>query len=173
MPAHSAPASRAKPASGAADAAGERGAPRSRSTWSISDLALEFALTTRAIRFYEDEGLLAPQRLGTRRVYGPRERTRLKLILRGKRLGLSLTDIKEILDLYDSRRGDRPQLLKFVDALERRRQQLTQQREDIEIVLCEIAAIEKDCRRRLARASAAEGPTAEAAQRQSPQGERS
>jgi DNA-binding transcriptional MerR regulator len=127
---------------------------RARATWSISDLAQEFALTTRAIRFYEDEGLLAPQRHGMRRVYGARGHTRLKLILRGKRLGLSLGDIKEILDLYDSRHGDRPQLVKFVEALERRRLQLVQQREDIDVVLGEIAAIEKDCRRRLARADA-------------------
>ena len=152
MPASNAPASRAKSVA-ASPPDGEAG--RGRTTWSISDLAQEFALTTRAIRFYEDEGLIAPQRLGTRRVYGARERTRLKLILRGKRLGLSLVDIKEILDLYDSRQGDRPQLVKFVDALERRRLQLLQQREDIDVVLSEITAIEKDCRRRLARADGA------------------
>jgi DNA-binding transcriptional MerR regulator len=147
MSAANAPASRVKTAVAGADG----GETRARTTWSISDLAQEFALTTRAIRFYEDEGLIAPQREGTRRIYGARERTRLKLILRGKRLGLSLTDIKEILDLYDSRQGDRPQLVKFVDALERRRLQLLQQREDIDVVLAEITAIEKDCRRRLAR----------------------
>jgi len=147
------PASRAKFAAVSTEA--DAGRADVRTTWSISDLAQEFALTTRAIRFYEDEGLLAPQRSGTRRIYGARERTRLKLILRGKRLGLSLVEIKEILDLYDSRQGDRPQLVKFVDALERRRLQLVQQREDIDIVLAEITAIEKDCRRRLARADGA------------------
>jgi DNA-binding transcriptional MerR regulator len=147
MSAANASASRAKTAVAGADG----GEARARTTWSISDLAQEFALTTRAIRFYEDEGLIAPQRQGTRRIYGARERTRLKLILRGKRLGLSLGDIKEILDLYDSRQGDRPQLVKFVDALERRRLQLLQQREDIDVVLAEITAIEKDCRRRLGR----------------------
>jgi len=155
MSAAHAPASRAKPPAASTDADAMRVDSGARTTWSISDLAQEFALTTRAIRFYEDEGLLSPVREGTRRVYGARERTRLKLILRGKRLGLSLVDIKEILDLYDSRHGDRPQLVKFVDALERRRLQLMQQREDIDVVLAEITAIEKDCRRRLARADGA------------------
>jgi DNA-binding transcriptional MerR regulator len=146
MTAHDAPAARAKTVHAPAESDA-----RARTAWSISELAQEFALTTRAIRFYEDEGLIAPDRKGTRRVYGARERTRLKLILRGKRLGLSLGEIREILDLYDGRHGDRQQLLKFVDALERRRAQLAQQREDIDVVLAEIAAIDKDCRRRLAR----------------------
>ncbi len=153
MSAAHAPASRAKSVRAPAQADTSPADAQTRTTWSISDLAQEFALTTRAIRFYEDEGLLAPERAGTRRIYGARERTRLKLILRGKRLGLSLVEIKEILDLYDSRQGDRPQLVKFVDALERRRLQLLQQREDIDVVLAEITAIEKDCRRRLARSN--------------------
>ncbi len=162
MPVPTAPSSsRAKPAAAAADPEGGR---PERTTWSISDLAQEFALTTRAIRFYEDEGLLSPERAGTRRIYRARERTRLKLILRGKRLGLALADIKEILDLYDTRRGDRAQLSKFVEALERRRQQLAQQREDIDVVLAEIAAIEKDCRRRLARAVGGERGAVEPAE---------
>ena len=82
--------------------------PRVRilATFTISDLAQEFALTTRAIRFYEDEGLLAPRRAGQARVYGERERVRIKLILRGKRLGLSLSEIRELLDLYESARSD-------------------------------------------------------------------
>ena len=155
MSASHAPASRAKSRVASTDVETGRGDAHARTAWSISDLAQEFALTTRAIRFYEDEGLLAPQREGTRRIYGARERTRLKLILRGKRLGLSLVEIKEILDLYDSRQGDRAQLAKFVDALEGRRLQLLQQREDIDVVLAEITAIEKDCRRRLARANSA------------------
>src|SRR6266566_57065 len=82
-------------------------------TYSISDLAREFALTTRAIRFYEDEGLLAPRRSGRSRIYGERERVRIKLILRGKRLGLSLSEIRELLDLYDATRSERPQLVKI------------------------------------------------------------
>ena len=80
-------------------------APAAERTYSISDLALEFALTTRAIRFYEDQRMIAPERRGTARVYRERERVRLKLILRGKRLGFSLTEIRELLDLYEVARG--------------------------------------------------------------------
>ena len=83
-------------------------------TYSISELAKEFALTTRAIRFYEDCGLLSPQRKGSARVYGERERVRIKLILRGKRLGLSLAEIGELLDLYEVARNERAQLSKFL-----------------------------------------------------------
>ena len=109
-------------------------------TFSISELAQEFALTTRAIRFYEDEGLLAPTRSGRTRVYGPRERTRLKLILRGKRLGLSLVEIREILDLYDTNTDEAPQLRKFLETLANRRALLLQQREDIDVVLADLRA---------------------------------
>ena len=97
MPVH-ATAARAKPELAAG--AGARKAPPSGPTYSISALAQEFALTTRAIRFYEDEGLLAPARRGQTRIYGDRERTRIKLILRGKRLGLALSEIRELFDIY-------------------------------------------------------------------------
>ena len=127
----------------------EPGAAGRDAQYSISQLAAEFALTTRAIRFYEDEGLLAPRRAGQSRIYGERERTRVKLILRGKRLGLALAEIREILDLYDSREGDRRQLARFIEALEHRRRQLEVQRGDIDALLDEIEAIERDCRRRL------------------------
>ena len=120
-----------------------------RATYSISDLAREFALTTRAIRFYEDSGLLAPRRENRTRIYGERERVRLKLILRGKRLGLALSEIGELLDLYEVRRNEKAQLTAFLALLADRRTRLLQQREDIEIVLAEIDAIERDCRRRL------------------------
>jgi DNA-binding transcriptional MerR regulator len=120
-----------------------------RATYSISDLAREFALTTRAIRFYEDSGLLAPRREKRTRVYGERERVRLKLILRGKRLGLALAEIAELLDLYEVRRNEKAQLTAFLALLADRRTRLLQQREDIEIVLAEIDGIERDCRRRL------------------------
>ena len=83
-------------------------------TYSISDLAKEFALTTRAIRFYEDCGLITPQRAGHARVYGERERVRMKLVLRGKRLGLSLAEIGELLDLYEVAKNERAQLAKFL-----------------------------------------------------------
>lgn len=124
-------------------------APSTRTTYTISDLAREFALTTRAIRFYEDSGLLAPRRDKRVRVYGERERVRLKLILRGKRLGLALSEIGELLDLYEVRRNEKAQLTAFLALLADRRTRLLQQREDIEIVLAEIDGIELDCRRRL------------------------
>jgi len=120
-----------------------------RETFTITDLADEFALTTRAIRFYEDQGLLSPERRGTRRIYGQRERVRLKLVLRGKRLGMSLADISGILDLYDVDHNERPQLMKFMEVLAARRVLLAQQREDIDVVLQEIASIERDTRKRL------------------------
>ncbi len=118
-------------------------------TYTISDLAREFALTTRAIRFYEDEGLLAPLRRGQTRVYGERERTRIKLVLRGKRLGLALSEIRELFDIYAATGNERPQLAKFLQMLADRRAMLLQQREDIDAVLTEIGALERDCRRRL------------------------
>src|SRR4249919_66511 len=118
-------------------------------TYTISDLAREFALTTRAIRFYEDEGLIAPTRQGRVRVYGERERVRLKLVLRGKRLGLALAEIAELLDLYEIARNERAQLAKFLDLLAERRGRLMQQKEDIDAVLAEIDGVERECRRRL------------------------
>ena len=123
----------------------------SPTTFSISELAQEFALTTRTIRFYEDEGLIAPTRSGRTRVYGPRERTRLKLILRGKRLGLSLSEIREILDLYDTNVDEVPQLTKFIEILENRRALLLQQREDIDVVLAEMDGLVRQSRRLLER----------------------
>jgi DNA-binding transcriptional MerR regulator len=134
----------------------------SKPVYSISDLAQEFALTTRAIRFYEDEGLLAPRRRGQTRIYGERERTRIKLILRGKRLGLALSEIRELFDIYATAGNERPQLAKFLQMLTDRRAMLHQQREDIDAVLAEIAFLERDCRRRLKQESltAAPGPKA-------------
>jgi DNA-binding transcriptional MerR regulator len=120
-----------------------------RVTYSISDLAREFALTTRAIRFYEDCGLVRPERNGRARIYGERERVRIKLILRGKRLGLSLAEIGELLDLYEVARNERAQLAKFLAILDERRMRLLQQKEDIDAVLAEIEGIERECRKRL------------------------
>lgn len=117
--------------------------------WTIAQLAREFALTTRAIRFYEDQGLIAPERRGSRRIYHARDRVRLKLILRGKRLGMSLAEIREILDLYDADKSERSQLERFVEVLAARRSLLEQQREDIDAALAEIVTVERDCRRRL------------------------
>jgi len=119
-------------------------------TYSIADLAREFDVTHRTIRFYEDEGLLSPARDGTRRVYSKRDWVRLKLILRGKRLGFSLAEVHEMLELYDSAPDERPQLEKFVAALAARREQLEHQREEIEEVLSEIRAFERQSRKILA-----------------------
>jgi DNA-binding transcriptional MerR regulator len=142
-------------------------------TYSISALAHEFALTTRAIRFYEDEGMLSPERRGRARVYHERERVRLKLILRGKRLGFSLSEIRDLLDLYEIAHNERAQLSKFIDMLGERRARLLQQKEDIDAVLAEIDGVERDCRRRLkeetrgGRAAAKAGTMAEEAARRS------
>jgi len=126
--------------------------PRS---YTISELAIEFDVTPRAIRFYEDMGLLTPQRAGRNRVYTVRDRTRLKLTLRGKRLGLSLSEIKQLVDMYDSPADTRQQLTAFMAVLAEHRRLLEQQREDIEITLTEIDQHESRCRRLL---TAAEPP---------------
>lgn len=117
-----------------------------QSTFTITELAAEFDITPRAIRFYEEAGLLEPGRKGRNRVYTPRDRTRLKLTLRGKRLGLALQEIKQLVDMYDSQASAAPQLRAFLDILARHRQQLEQQRDDIEVTLGEIRQHEKRCR---------------------------
>ena len=124
-------------------------------TFTITDLAREFGLTTRAIRFYEDQGLLHPQRVGRSRVYTNRDRVRLKLTLRGKRLGLSLSEIRELLDMYDAAKGGRGQLERFLEVLQKRRSALEQQREDIEAVLGEISSFEQQCHELLQKKRAA------------------
>jgi DNA-binding transcriptional MerR regulator len=141
-----------------------RPAPEARegATFTISDLAQEFALTTRAIRFYEDCGLIAPRRRGQARIYGERERTRIKLILRGKRLGLALSEIRELFDIYAAAGNERPQLVKFARMLADRRAMLNQQREDIDAVRAEISILERDCRRRLRQHAGAAGGAAQA-----------
>lgn len=116
----------------------------------ITALAREFDITPRAIRFYEDQGILAPTREGRgglKRVYSPRDRTRLKLTLRGKRLGLTLTQIRELIDMYESPKDAVPQAKKFLAILEQHRATLEQQREDIEVTLAEIGQHEAECRR--------------------------
>ena len=115
--------------------------------FSISELSQEFDVTTRAIRFYEDEGLLEPHRQGRQRVYSSRDRVRLKLILRGKRLGFSLSEIGDIIDMYDSEPGEVGQLQYFIEKISVRRKTLKQQRDDIEVTLKELDCIEKQCRK--------------------------
>ena len=122
-----------------------------REEFSISELAREFAVTPRAIRFYEDQGLLAPRRDGQRRIYTPRDRARLKLTLRGKRLGLTLSEIRELIDMYEPGRDERPQLERFLAVLEEHKTGLLQQRADIEAQLSEIQAFEKKVRKQLKR----------------------
>lgn len=114
-------------------------------TYTITELAREFNVTPRAIRFYEDHGLLTPARAGRARVYSKADRTRLKLTLRGKRLGLSLAEIRELIDMYDGVRNSAPQLERLLKVLAERRATLEQQREDLEAVLGEIAMLEVQC----------------------------
>ncbi len=118
-------------------------------SYTITDLAKEFDLTTRAIRFYEDMGLLSPQREGVggrSRVYSARDRTRLKLTLRAKRLGLSLTEAKDIIDLYDSPRDTGVQLQKFLAVLAAHRQELEEQMTDLQANLEEVKQHEKEAK---------------------------
>jgi DNA-binding transcriptional MerR regulator len=122
---------------------------KERAEFSIGELATEFDVTPRAIRFYEDHGLLAPRRAGQRRIYSPRDRTRLKLTLRGKRLGLSLSEIRELIDMYEPGSDQRPQLKKFLSVLETHRTSLEQQRADIQAQLTELEAFEKRIRKQL------------------------
>jgi DNA-binding transcriptional MerR regulator len=124
-------------------------------TYTISDLAKEFDLTTRAMRFYEDMGLLQPERTGPggrSRVYSARDRTRLRLTLRAKRLGLSLTEAKEIIDLYDSPRDTGAQLRKFLEVLVEHRKQMESQMADLQANLEEVREHEKEARALLAKA---------------------
>ena len=130
-------------------------------TYTISDLAKEFDLTTRAMRFYEDLGLLQPERSGPggrNRVYSARDRTRLRLTLRAKRLGLSLTEAREIIDMYDSPRDTGPQLRKFLAVLAQHRKQLEEQMADLQANLDEVKAHEKEARALLARSEKSRVP---------------
>ena len=123
-------------------------------TYTISDLAKEFDLTTRAMRFYEDMGLLQPERTGPggrNRTYSARDRTRLKLTLRAKRLGLSLTEAKEIIDLYDSPRDTGVQLHKFLLVIAEHRRQHEEQMADLEANLDELREHEEEARELLAK----------------------
>jgi DNA-binding transcriptional MerR regulator len=124
-------------------------------TFTITELAQEFDITPRAIRFYEDLGLLEPARAGRNRVYTHRDRTRLKLTLRGKRLGLSLQEVKQLVDMYESGSDERPQLEAFLGVLSDHRRQLEQQLEDIQVTLAEIEQHEARCRMLLGGAKAA------------------
>ncbi len=119
-------------------------------TWSIAELAKEFGVTHRTIRFYEDRGLVTPERVGTRRVYHSRDRVRLALVLRGKRLGFDLGEIARIVDMYDQEPGEEGQLRYLLEQIERRRAELEQRRQDIEDTLTELDEVERRCREALA-----------------------
>ena len=117
--------------------------------FSISERAREFDITTRSIRFYEDQGLLNPAREGQTRIYSKQDRVRLKLTLRGKRLGFSLAEIRELFDLYDADKSSRTQLQTMLGLVEEKRETLQQQMEDIRMVLLELDAAEQRCQQAL------------------------
>jgi DNA-binding transcriptional MerR regulator len=124
---------------------------RDQQTWSIAELAEEFGVTHRTIRFYEDRGLVTPERIGTRRVYHPRDRVRLALVLRGKRLGFDLAEIARIVDMYDQDPGVEGQLHYLLEQIERRRAELVGRRRDIDETLAELAEVERRCHEALTR----------------------
>ncbi|MGB0898413.1 MAG: MerR family transcriptional regulator [Psychrobium sp.] len=121
----------------------------SQKTFSISDLSKEFDVTTRSIRFYEDQGLMKPTRRGQTRIYSPQDRVRLKLILRGKRLGFSLAETRRLFDLYDADRSSVQQLHTMLSLIDEKKQHLQQQMEDITVVLMELSSVETRCRSEL------------------------
>ena len=114
-------------------------------TYSIRDLASEFDVTTRTIRYYEEKGLLSPDREGAQRVYSPSDRTKLKLILRGKRLGLSLDESADIVMMYGSPEKNRRQLEKLIERIRAKRKELMRQKDDLESLLDDLQAVEKKC----------------------------
>ena len=128
-------------------------------TYSISELAREFDVTTRSIRFHEDQGLLYPARQGQTRIYSKQDRVRLKLTLRGKRLGFSLADIRDLFDLYDADKSSRTQLQTMLGLVADKRETLQQQLEDIKMVLLELDAAEQRCQQALAQLQRNTGET--------------
>ena len=122
---------------------------KEQTTYSISELAKEFDITTRSIRFYEDQGLLTPQRQGQTRIYSKRDRVRLKLILRGKRLGFSLAETGQLFELYDADKSSVTQLTTMLQLIELKKTELHQQLDDIKVVLMELITVEKRCRETL------------------------
>ena len=128
-------------------------------TYSISDLASEFEVTNRAIRFYEEKGYLSPGRQGTRRIYSPTDRTRLRLILRGKRLGLSLDETGELIRMYGSPGNNRKQLEKFIVLIGAKKADLERKQRDLEVVLNDLEGVEDKCREVLQNFVNAEGVT--------------
>ena len=116
-----------------------------KKTYSISELAGEFGITTRTIRFYEEKGYLSPRREGTRRIYSPADRTSLRLILRGKRLGLTLDETADMIKMYGSPRGNQKQLEKFIVRISEKRSELEQKRQDLEVMMNDLQSVENKC----------------------------
>ncbi len=116
-----------------------------KKTYSISELAGEFGITTRTIRFYEEKGYLSPKREGTRRIYSPPDRTSLRLILRGKRLGLSLDETADLIRMYGSPRNNRKQLEKFILRIGDKRAELEHKQRDLEVMLNDLQSVEDKC----------------------------
>ncbi len=119
-------------------------------TYTISELASEFGVTSRALRLYEESNLLAPSREGTKRIYAERDRVRLRLIQRGKRLGWSLAEIGESFDLYDSSLGEEAQLTFLLEKLDTRRDMLETQKQDVQLALADLDHIANNARMVLA-----------------------
>jgi DNA-binding transcriptional MerR regulator len=120
-------------------------------TWTIAQIAEEYGVTHRTLRFYEDEGLITPERRGTQRLFRPRDRVRVALVLRGKRLGFSLDQIRRIIDMYDAEPGEVGQLHYLIEQVERRRAELLQRQRDIEETLAELNVVQRRCEEDLAR----------------------
>lgn len=118
---------------------------KTQANYSIGDLSKEFDITTRSIRFYEDQGLLEPTRKGQTRIYNQRDRVRLKLILRGKRLGFSLAEIGRIFELYDADKSSAKQLTSMMELIAQKKEDLKQKLDDINAVLIELNALEDNC----------------------------
>ena len=115
----------------------------SSKTYSISELSKEFDVTTRAIRLYEESGLLAPERDGSKRIYQDRDKVRLQLIMRGKRIGFTLAQVKEMFDLYDSKpvEGEKKQIIYLLELMEQRLEVLRLQREELELAVVDIESV--------------------------------
>ena len=120
-----------------------------REPQSIAEVAREFGVTHRTVRYYEDQGLVSPERRGTQRLFHPRDRVRLSLVLRGKRLGFALEEIRRIVDMYDEQPGEAGQLRYLLDQIAERRADLEQRRADIDQTLAELDDVEARCRRDL------------------------
>ncbi len=114
-------------------------------TWTIAQIAAEFDVTHRTLRFYEDQGLISPLRQGTQRLFRPRDRVRVELVLRGKRLGFSLEEIRRIIDMYDVEPGEVGQLRYLLEQVDRRRLELQQRQRDIEQTLAELEQVQRRC----------------------------